>query len=40
MSIKLGIPKEAAISINDMLEHCAKIQPGQEAVILGPAPGS
>src|SRR3989304_2777545 len=39
MSINLGIPKEAAISINDMLEHCAKIQPGQEVVILAHVDG-
>ena len=39
MSIKLAIPKEAAISINDMLEHCAKIQPGQEVVVLAHVDG-
>jgi len=39
MSIELAIPKEAAISINDMLEHCAKIQPGQEVLILAHVDG-
>ena len=39
MSIESAIPKEAAISINDMLEHCAKIQPGQEVVILAHVDG-
>jgi hypothetical protein len=34
MSIQLGIPQGAAVAINDMLEHCAKIQPGQEVVLL------
>lgn len=34
MSSQLGTPKEAAISISDMLDNCAKIQPRQEVVIL------
>ena len=34
MSIPPGIPKGAAIAINDMLDNCAKIQPGQEVLIL------
>lgn len=34
MSIQPGIPKGAAIAINDLLDHCAKIQPGQEVVLL------
>ena len=34
MSRQIGIPKEAAISINDLLDHCARIQPGQEVVLL------
>jgi hypothetical protein len=29
-----GIPKAAAIAINDMLDHCARIQSGQEVLIL------
>jgi hypothetical protein len=28
------IPDKAAIAISDMLEHCARIQPGQEVLIL------
>ena len=28
------IPDRAAIAISDMLEHCARIQPGQEVSIL------
>jgi len=39
MSSQLGIPKGAAIAINDLLEHCAKIQPGQEVVILAHVDG-
>ena len=34
MSIQPGIPREAAVAINDLLEHCAEIQPGQEVVLL------
>ena len=34
MSIPIGIPKGAAVAINDLLDHCAKIQPGQEVVLL------
>ncbi len=34
MSSQLGIPKGAAVAINDLLDNCAKIQPGQEVVIL------
>jgi hypothetical protein len=34
MTITSGIPQAAAISINDMLDHCAKVQPGQEVLIL------
>ncbi len=34
MSIQPGIPKGAAVAINDLLDHCAKIQPGQEVVLL------
>src|SRR5512136_1676288 len=28
------IPKGAAIAVGDLLDHCAKIQPGQEVVLL------
>ncbi len=34
MSNLSGVPKAALISINDMLDCCAKIQPGQEVLIL------
>jgi hypothetical protein len=34
MSTQQGIPKAAAIAINDLLDHCAKIKPGQEVVLL------
>ncbi|MFC1908356.1 hypothetical protein ACFLXD_00550 [Chloroflexota bacterium] len=34
MSIQLGIPKGAAVAINDLLDHCAKIQPDQEVLLL------
>jgi hypothetical protein len=34
MSNLSGIPKAAAISINDMLDHCAMIESGQEVLIL------
>ena len=34
MSSQLGIPKGAAIAINDLLDHCAKVQRGQEVVLL------
>jgi hypothetical protein len=34
MTITSGIPQAAAISINDLLEHCVKVQPGQEVLIL------
>ena len=34
MSIQSGIPKGAAVAINDLLDHCAKIKPGQEVVLL------
>ncbi|MFH1647265.1 MAG: hypothetical protein ABID71_06250 [Chloroflexota bacterium] len=39
MSSQIGIPKGAAIAINDLLDHCAKIQPGQEVVILAQLDG-
>ncbi|MFH1382068.1 MAG: hypothetical protein ABIH70_04155 [Chloroflexota bacterium] len=34
MSMQLGIPKGAAVAINDLLDHCAGIQPGQEVLLL------
>jgi len=34
MSVRLQIPKEAAIAVNDLLDHCARIQPGQEVLLL------
>lgn len=34
-----GIPKGAAIAINDMLECCAKVQPGQEVLIVSDIQG-
>jgi hypothetical protein len=29
-----GIPKGAAVAINDLLDHCAKIQAGQQVVLM------
>jgi hypothetical protein len=34
-----GIPKGALIAIGDMLDHCAKVQPGQEVLILAEVEG-
>ena len=34
MGIQSGIPKGAVIAINDLLDNCAKIQPGQEVLLL------
>ena len=34
MATRQGIPKGAAIAISDLLDHCAKIQPGQEVLLL------
>ncbi len=34
MSTSSAIPRDAAIAINDLLEHGAKIQPGQEVLLL------
>jgi hypothetical protein len=34
MSSQPGIPRGAAIAINDLLDHCARIQPGQEVLLL------
>jgi hypothetical protein len=34
MTTPQGIPKGAAVAINDMLDHCAKIRAGQEVLLL------
>jgi hypothetical protein len=34
-----GIPQSAAIAINDMLEYCARVKPGQEVVLLAQIDG-
>ena len=34
MTTQHGIPKGAAVAINDLLDHCAKIRVGQEVVLL------
>jgi hypothetical protein len=34
MTFSPGIPKAATISIGDMLDHCARIKPGDEVLIL------
>ena len=34
MTAQQGIPKGAAVAINDLLDHCAKIQAGQEVLLL------
>jgi hypothetical protein len=39
MSHFSGIPQAAAISINDMLDYCAKIKPGQEILLLAQVDG-
>ena len=39
MSIQSGIPKGAAVAINDLLDNCAKIQPDQEVVLLAHVDG-
>jgi hypothetical protein len=39
MSITSGIPKGAAIAINDMLDNCARIKPGQEVLLLAQVDG-
>ena len=39
MSNGVGIPKEAVIAINDLLDHCAEIQPGQEVLLLAQIDG-
>jgi hypothetical protein len=39
MTTQQGIPKGAAIAINDLLDHCAKIQAGQEVLLLAQIDG-
>lgn len=39
MIAQQGIPKGALVAINGLLDHCAKIQPGQEVVLLAHADG-
>jgi hypothetical protein len=34
MTTSQGIPKGAAVAINDLLDHCARIQAGQEVLLL------
>jgi hypothetical protein len=34
MISQIGIPVGAAVSINDLLDNCARIQPGQEVLLL------
>ena len=39
MATRQGIPKGAAIAINDLLDNCAKIRPGQEVLLLAHVDG-
>ena len=39
MEKKQGIPRGASIAIDDMLDHCAQIQPGQEVLLLAHTDG-
>ena len=39
MNSQTGIPKEAIVSISDMLDHCAKIKPDDEVLILAQIDG-
>ncbi len=34
MTTRQGIPKGAAVAINDLLDQCARIKAGQEVVLL------
>ena len=34
MSSMSLMPPEAAVSVNDLLDHCAQIKPGQNVLIL------
>ncbi len=39
MTINQGIPKGAAVAIDDMLDHCAKVRAGQEILLLAQLDG-
>ena len=39
MSNHFGIPKGAITAINDMLDHCAKIQHAEEVLLLAQIDG-
>jgi hypothetical protein len=39
MTNQVGIPRGAAIAIDDMLENCARLQPGQDVLILAEVEG-
>jgi hypothetical protein len=39
MTNQLGTPKGAIVAIDDMLDHCAKVLPGQEVLILAEIEG-
>lgn len=39
MNTRQGIPKGAAVAVNDLLDHCAGIQAGQEVVLLAQIDG-
>ena len=39
MEEKQGIPRGAAIAIDDMLDHCAQIRHGQEVLVLAHTDG-
>ena len=34
MTTQQGIPKGASVAINDLVDHCAKIKPGHEVLLL------
>ena len=34
MSIQVGIPREAMISLIDLVDHCAEVKPGMEVLIV------
>ena len=34
MTNAIGIPKGAIVAVNDLMDHCAKIEAGQEVVLL------
>ncbi|MBW1802464.1 MAG: hypothetical protein JRJ85_17250 [Deltaproteobacteria bacterium] len=39
MTTRQGIPRGAAVAIDDMLNHCAKVRPGQEVLLLAHVDG-